>query len=1251
MASKIRKTKDKCPKCRFVVKNVDSICCDKCDCWFHVKCAKLTKTAFQELLSHPGSSFICVYCRDFPCGKCNVGVFPHNNALCCDNSSCNQWFHIKCTKVSLAQYKALSHHKNTDTWFCDPCLSIPFSNVSNQDLVSVFHDPPSFDVNQFPNLCSVCSRHINYNKKHRCLPCHSCMSLVHRKCTSLSLSLINSMNKCDLLRWECLNCQHEKFPFSGVASKDIVADSFNSNYDCPCRTTCPTSIFKRNEYRLDLFKKSDDKFYLQQDVPDDDQGTKIDSNFDYYEDHEFHKLLKSETLFEKPLFSIFHSNIQSLQNKIENIHILLSNLGHSFDIIALTETWTDSSDKSISIGSLDGYNKFQPTLGKSLKGGCGFYVKNGIQVREHKELDISVCDANNEYETKWIEIVNTNSKNIMVGVCYRHPRKSSNDSFCKYLEKTITTVNKKNVITFIVGDFNYNILNQENDLHSANFLDTMMCNNFQPCILEPTRVTVGNKPSLIDNIFINTLEKELYSGNLMSKLSDHLPQFIIVKDLVKKRDKKNRTQRDFSNFEASSYKNDLKGIKLAGVNFFNVDVLFNSLHEQYTDIIEKHAPLKTYSVKEFSFKQKPWITRDIQHDINLKHKYNAKFVRTKSLFWYNRYKILNKKVRQAIFESKKQYYRDYFTKNLKNLKKVWSGLNDLIAQKKKSNKEEIFLNDVEGISQDQKRVAELFNKYFTNVAKNLVLELGNPNTQYQDYLKNPNEHSLYLNEVDPGELREIISKLDEGKSGDVYGVTPFLLKVGCEELLDTLTMLFNRTFIEGVFPSVLKFAKVIPIHKGDSKFSASNYRPIALLPILGKCLEKLMHSRIYGFLSREKILFKSQYGFQKGKSTEQAVFDIHEKIVESLENRETPCCVFLDLAKAFDTVNKDILLYKLNHYGIRGRALEWLNSYLSNRKQCVNVNGINSENLSIDIGVPQGSILGPLLFLLYINDFPECSKLLQFVMFADDTCLFVSHKNLENLQNLLESELTHVYDWLVANKLSLNVKKTNFMAFQNMNGNNTTIDIKVNGHTIPQVKVTKYLGVHIDDKLTFKNHTSHIANKLSKGNRLLAKLRHFTDQSNLLNFYHANLHSHINYCSNAWGSAAESYIKRLGNLQNKSLNLISFKKLDPSNSDAIYKENRLLPVNKAICLNQCLFIWKIVHSVYDDSMQSKFDHILRHQNFATNYKFILPYRRLTAGQRSLTHAGIKNWNKLTQDIRSLTSMALFKKAVLVFLNN
>ena len=212
-----------------------------------------------------------------------------------------------------------------------------------------------------------------------------------------------------------------------------------------------------------------------------------------------------------------------------------------------------------------------------------------------------------------------------------------------------------------------------------------------------------------------------------------------------------------------------------------------------------------------------------------------------------------------------------------------------------------------------------------------------------------------------------------------------------------------------------------------------NYRPISLLPIFSNILEKLMHSRVYSFLQDQNILLKSQYGFQKNKSTEHAILDIQSKIIDAYENKETPCCIFMDFAKAFDTVNHSILLDKLNYYGIRGNTLKWFESYLSNREQCVQIGNHSSGLLNIKYGVPQGSVLGPLLFLVYINDIAISSNILNFQLFADDTCIFYSHKNMATLESILNKELVNVSNWLIANKLSLNVDKTNVLTFRNKN--------------------------------------------------------------------------------------------------------------------------------------------------------------------------------------------------------------------------
>ena len=262
---------------------------------------------------------------------------------------------------------------------------------------------------------------------------------------------------------------------------------------------------------------------------------------------------------------------------------------------------------------------------------------------------------------------------------------------------------------------------------------------------------------------------------------------------------------------------------------------------------------------------------------------------------------------------------------------------------------------------------------------------------------------------------------------------------------------------------------------------ASNYRPISLLPIISKIFEKIIFKRLSEFVQHYNILYNKQYGFQTGKSTEHAIIDIHQKILNSLDKREHPCCVFLDFAKAFDTVDHTILTNKLAHYGIRGNTLQLIKSYLTEREQMVQIGDSSSKMAQITHGVPQGSILGPLLFILYINDIANASPCLTFYLFADDTTIFHSDSNIKTLESTLNRELVKVSQWLIANKLSLNIKKSNVLLFRNKNDTNKAkICITLNGQDIEEKASAKYLGMILDNKLTFEKHTQHVQSNLSR---------------------------------------------------------------------------------------------------------------------------------------------------------------------------
>ena len=300
----------------------------------------------------------------------------------------------------------------------------------------------------------------------------------------------------------------------------------------------------------------------------------------------------------------------------------------------------------------------------------------------------------------------------------------------------------------------------------------------------------------------------------------------------------------------------------------------------------------------------------------------------------------------------------------------------------------------------------------------------------------------------------------------------------------------------------MKVAKVLPLHKGDSMLSVGNYRPISLLPIFSKIFERLVYNRVIEFIDNNKILSELQFGFQKNKSTEQAVSTILSTLDEAKSRRDSSYCIFLDFAKAFDTVNHEILLKKLDHYGVSGVALDLLRSYLSNRTQQTEINGVLSDTGIIKHGVPQGSVLGPLLFLLYINDISESSKILKFFLFADDTTVHYSDKTSSDTENLLNNELSKVSDWLAANKLSLNVKRSNFLHFHHGKIKKPSINLKINGINVEEKEVTKYLGVFIDNKLSWRSHIAHVKAKLSRGNGMISRIRYHVNDTCLLNLFY-----------------------------------------------------------------------------------------------------------------------------------------------------
>jgi hypothetical protein len=456
-----------------------------------------------------------------------------------------------------------------------------------------------------------------------------------------------------------------------------------------------------------------------------------------------------------------------------------------------------------------------------------------------------------------------------------------------------------------------------------------------------------------------------------------------------------------------------------------------------------------------------------------------------------------------------------------------------------------------------------------------------------------------------------------------------------------LLNIFNKSLNQGVFPNEMKIAKVIPIFKSGNKECINNYRPISLLPQFSKLLEKLFTSRLYNFLLKHKVIYPSQYGFQKQCSTSAAVIELTEEITGNMEKKLITACIFIDLKKAFDTVNHDILLKKLEHYGIRGLALDWVSSYLSNRRQYVSICGTNSEELLIKCGVPQGSVLGPILFLIYINDVCHTSEILKFILFADDTTIIYSQNNFDDLIRNVNAEMIQLCDWFSANKLSLNLDKTNYIIFNQPKIYKKTFSITMCGTTIERVNVCKFLGIYVDEKLNWKKQIEHTRNKLARTLGIMYRTSYLFDEYTRKIMYNTLFVPHLNYCSEIWGNTYKTNLQQVNIQQKKAIRIIcNVSRIE--HTTPLFKKLNILKFSDLVRFRTAILMQKIFLKQMPINIQ-KFFHIKTHKYPQRHInQFIRITHRTRLKSRTLSVIGVKLWNELDNVISSLTSNSLFK---------
>ena len=381
-----------------------------------------------------------------------------------------------------------------------------------------------------------------------------------------------------------------------------------------------------------------------------------------------------------------------------------------------------------------------------------------------------------------------------------------------------------------------------------------------------------------------------------------------------------------------------------------------------------------------------------------------------------------------------------------------------------------------------------------------------------------------------------MNQLDTNKATGLDRIPYKLLKLSSSIVGPSLAYVFKCCIDAEIFPNEWKIAKVTPLFKKGFKRELGNYRPISVLPLVSKIFEKIIYRQLYDYLQDNSLLNTYQSGFRSMHSTLTALLETTNNWSINIDNGLLNGVLFIDLKKAFDTIDHEIILRKLANYGVDRSALRFFASYLCNRSQKCSVNGALSSASKLTYGVPQGSILGPLLFLIYINDLPNCLDISCAKMFADDTNITVPGCTFAELEQATNSELNNLYNWLKANKLSLNIAKTELMVISTrqkfLAENCSEINIQLDGHPISRVEHTKSLGLNIDDRLSWSNHIKDLCKKISSAIGALRRIRPLISQSTEVQIYNALIQPHFDYCAPVWDGLSSYLCEKLQKLQN-----------------------------------------------------------------------------------------------------------------------
>lgn len=926
--------------------------------------------------------------------------------------------------------------------------------------------------------------------------------------------------------------------------------------------------------------------------------------------------------------------------KLDEIKCILHSIPDIIHAIVISETWIKSDLEAQSL-PLPNYTHYYNYRRNSRGGGISIYAHNSVK---HHLIE-DVCKNDNHY--LWVHL---NKFGVDIGGIYKPERTDNTDFLETYSEQL-----EKRKRAIVLGDFNYDLLKKSQPtrdykraLHESGYkilnkIDTAYC----------TRQTNRTQTTL-DHICTNLINNKFHLAVVDSAMSDHKHLYLEMQKYKVENIKKLK-------YEAIDYEKFIKTLDL------DITPSCDRMYEELE--IRLITALKNSKKTKRKIQNPPrsdWINKDILDAINRRNQlWHMSTKKTETCNTEEEQKLVEKKllkarkeVKEKIKEAKKSYYYKIFDSCKKKPHKMWQFINSLSFNKTKTQDTPLKLETQSGSYTKVSDICDCFNEFFANIGSILASQIPESFHDIQSY------DNLYTKHTDPAkllnftpatldEVSKIIDNLNPNTSTGLDGISCKALKSVKNLILDKLTTSINKCLERGYFPESLKIAKVSPIFKSGKKDDPGNYRPISVLPIMSKIFEKIIYNRLDQHLTSSNFLYKKQYGFRSHSNTLSACIDLVTTVKTKIDKKQIALGIFIDLKKAFDTISHKLLIHKLHAIGFRGTALKMLQSYLSNRYQVVKLADVTSKPKLITCGVPQGSILGPLLFLIYINNISELNLIGDITLYADDTCLFYFGDDIQAVTKQAQTDLNTLNTWFLHNLLTINVSKTNYMIFKAKNKIITNLTpLYINNEPIHKVDSEKYLGLTLDSNLTWKPHINKIRSKLSSLLGVLRNNIHCYPKSIRYLIYNSFIKSHLIYLIEVWGSAAKTNLLKLQRTQNKLVKLLfHLNYLTPTTT--VYNKTKLMTLTQMYNYNTCILVRKILKKDIHTSITFTIKSQIRTRSSRFSNNIYLPNvpRTKNYGLKNFKYEGAQIYNRLPKDIKSIKSIFLFKKSLKHYILN